>query len=484
MSRASHRSQAIARQMLSTSAQLSPEAPVLFQSSGALRSYQLNRPDKLNTLNSQLIALLRHKVEEWSTSDLCGTIAGTGTGRAFCAGGDVASIIQQITTPATRHKALDFFKHEFELDFILASLPKPYVVILDGYTMGGGAGLAANAPFRVATERTEFAMPETKIGYSPDVGSTHFLSRLDGELGTYLALTSDVLRGRAVYEHGFATHFIPSRRIPTLLERLTALESPHPSVIDRVIEELSSEREPDDDPAPFTGKRRMALDYAFRHTKIENIVDDLKSFSNHGDTSVRIWAQNTLAMLEMRSPTSLKVALNAIRKGRELTLLEALEMELQIATAYCNGASSDFLTGVTAVLLDKVKGRPQWSPDSIEQVTDEVVSRFFDPKSPYLASTPKLTIPEHLRSGPSIHPMKYALPTEEEIRAVVRGAHSSGGTTGITVDELVSRFEQLRNGKMGVGEKVLEVAQRRCQTVDNADGNFVWLKWDNVRARP
>lgn len=137
-------------------------------------------------------------------------------------------------------------------------------------------------------------------------------------------------------EHGFATHYIPARRIPTLLERLAALEHPHPTIIDRAIEELSLEHQSDERlTSTLTGKIRSALDYAFRHDAVEKILEDLKSFLDHGDESVRDWAKNTLAMLELRSPTSLKVALKAIRKGRDLTLLEALNMELKIATAYC-----------------------------------------------------------------------------------------------------------------------------------------------------
>jgi 3-hydroxyisobutyryl-CoA hydrolase len=148
-----------------------------------------------------------------------------------------------------------------------------------------------------------------------------------------------------------------------------------------------------------------------------------------------------------------------------------------------NGASLDFITGVTAVLLEKIGGRPQWSPGTLEEVTEEIVSRFFDPNSPFLASAPELTIPEHFKSGPSSHLMKYALPMEEEIGAVVRGAHTTGGATGVSLDELVARFDRLRQEKLGVREKVMEVAQRRCQTVDNADGNFVWLKWNHHRVR-
>jgi len=120
-----------------------------------------------------------------------------------------------------------------------------------------------------------------------------------------------------------------------LLERLAELHNPHPSLIDRIIEDLSSEREPTEPPAPFTGAKRVALDHAFRHNSVELIINDLAIFAEHEDSSIATWASNTLKMLEMRSPTSLKVALEAIRRGAKLSLLQALEMELNIATAFC-----------------------------------------------------------------------------------------------------------------------------------------------------
>ncbi|KAF8892439.1 3-hydroxyisobutyryl-CoA hydrolase [Infundibulicybe gibba] len=482
---ANTRTQAIAQHMMSTMAPAQTEDPsVMFESHLAVRTYILNRPKKLNALDETMLSILRPKIEEWSASELCGTIVGTGTGRAFCAGGDVASVIQNASDPSTRNQAIDFFKREFEMDYILAALQKPYVAILDGHTMGGGVGLAAHAPFRVATENTVFAMPETKIGYCPDVGASYFLSRMDGELGTYLALTSDTLRGRAVFEHGFATHFIPSRRIPMLLDRLASLEKPYAALIDRTIEELSSEREADEPPLPFASRKRMALDFAFRHNHIGKIFEDLKTFTSDEDISVRKWASDTLKTLGLRSPTSLKVALQAIRKGKNMSLLDVLDMELKIATAYCNGASHDFATGVKAVLIEKTSERPQWSPASIDEVSDEIVSRFFASTSSYIASAPKLTIPEHLLGVTISKPMKFALPTEEDIGSVVRGSHTSGGATGLQLHELLAKFGDLRQGKMGVKEKVLEVASRRCETVDNADGNFVWLKWKHAPTRP
>jgi len=461
-----------------------PEEPkVLFESDGSLRKYTLNRPLKLNALDEPMLSLLRPKIEEWSASNLCGTIVGVGVGRAFCVGGDVESVIANAADPATRPRAIDFFKREFEMDYILAALQKPYVTILDGITMGGGVGLAALAPFRIATENTVFAMPETNIGYCPDVGGSFFLSRLDGQLGTYLALTSDNLRGRAVFELGFATHFIPSRRIPTLLDRLAALDSPTASHINNAIEELSSERMPEEPASPFLGATREAMDFAFRHDSVEKIVLDLESFIDHEDASVKQWATKTLAMLHARSPTSLKVALKAIRFGKSMGLLEALNMEMKIATAFCNQASPDFTIGVTAVLIRKDKARPQWSPATLPEVSEEIVSRFFDEKSPYLASAPVLTIPETLALGKPSDPAKYALPTEADIRLVVNRSKDTG-TTKIRLDELIERVDSSRAGKLGVREKVLEVAQRKCIVEDNADGNRVWLTWKEHPSRP
>ena len=150
-----------------------------------------------------------------------------------------------------------------------------------------------------------------------------------------------------------------------------------------------------------------------------------------------------------------------------------------------NGATPDFATGVRAVLVQKIKERPQWSPDSLQGVTDEIVSRFFSRGSSFTESVPGLTIP---KSSAPVTPkplMKYTLPTEEEIGAMVRGEHSAGGTTTITLDELIAKFENLRPQKSGVKEKVIEVAGRKCDVVDNGgDGNAVWLKWKHSVDRP
>ncbi|KIK58191.1 hypothetical protein GYMLUDRAFT_98151 [Collybiopsis luxurians FD-317 M1] len=477
--KAAQRTQVIVRHIMNNSANsgASEQPLVLFESQLAARTFKLNRPAKLNSLNVPMIELLQGKIEAWRHSELCGVIWGSGEGRAFCAGGDVENVVRNAADPRTRNKAIEFFNKEFALDYLLSTLDKPYIAIMDGITMGGGVGLSAPASFRVATENTVFAMPETKIGYCPDVGASHYLSRLDGELGTYLALTGDTLKGKAVFEHGLATHFIPSRRVPMLLEGVSTLENPSFEQVNDIIEENSSEpEEPAALSSALVGPVRAALDFAFRHNKVEDIVRDLDALVEHKDASISKWASKTLESLNLRSPTSLKVALRAIRLGKTQSLTEALEMEYKIAAALCNGASPDFQTGVNFVVVEKKKeGRANWSPSVLEDVSDEVVDRFFAENSSYLGSVPEFRYP--LTTGKSRNYTQFALPTEAEIRDMVTGTHATGGDTGLTLDELVSSFENLTDQKLGVSAKVKEVAARKCELTDNRDGNRIWLKW-------
>ncbi|KAG8804624.1 hypothetical protein FRC17_005933, partial [Serendipita sp. 399] len=272
------------------------------------------------------------------------------------------------------------------LDFQLSQLQKPYVVIMDGATMGGGVGLSMHAPFRVATERTLFAMPETDIGYFTDVGATHFLAHLDGQLGTYLGLSSQRVRGRDVFECGIATHYVPSRNIPLLLERLSRLEEATHSVIDETIDEFYEHRTPSDSAvAPYlVGDVRNAIDQGFKQRSIHTIMNNLdtlasgrpidertgridgvgentrmKTGGRDRDASVEgrngrdnvsapyqaasskpavsvaveTWAKETATLLRERSPTSVCITREAIYQAREMSLKAAFEMEMGLAQA-------------------------------------------------------------------------------------------------------------------------------------------------------
>jgi 3-hydroxyisobutyryl-CoA hydrolase len=460
---------------MSTQAPLPAEEPVLFESQSALRVFSLNRPAKHNALNDTMLELLLPKIMEWEKSDLCGTIVGRGLGKSFCAGGDVVGVVENAAIPEQNHKAIQFFEREFALDHLLANINKPYVVIMHGNTMGGGVGLSMPAPFRIATEDSVFAMPETKIGYYPDVGASFYLSRLDGGLGTYLGLTGDTVRGRTIFELGLATHYIPAGRVSVLLERLAALDKPSHEVINSVIEELSSEYQTGET-SQLSGNIRIAIDHAFKHNRVEDILQALETQRTHGSPMIRDWAARTIETLNLRSPTSLRVSLEAMRRGKSLTLQEALNMELRLSTAYCMQASPDFSIGVKAVLQERLKGRPAWTPSTLEEVSEDQVIRDFFADSPYTAKAPRLSSKENLPQA-SRNSMRFALPTEDEIHAVVSGSHATGGNTGLTLPELITKFEDLRGVKVGLKEKISEVVSRQCEVVDNGDGNFVWLKW-------
>jgi len=135
---------------------------------------------------------------------------------------------------------------------------------------------------------------------------------------------------------------------------------------------------------------------------------------------------------------------------------------------------------VNAVIVDRIKERPNWSPASLKDVSAQIVANFFEPKSPYLTLAPELNIPAELSTDTKQNPMKYALPTEEEIGSVITGTHASGGGGSVRFEEVLERFADLRPGKLGVKEKIYEVVQRRCDVTDNADGNRVWLKWKHL----
>ncbi|KAF8323640.1 ClpP/crotonase-like domain-containing protein [Cantharellus anzutake] len=463
--------------------------PVLFESAYSSRTFILNQPKTLNALDQGMINLISPKIKEWDNSNLCKMIISKGIGRAYCAGGEVKTIVKYAANEKTRQRALDYFKSEFQLDYDLATLQKPYISVMEGITMGGGVGLSAYARFRIATPSTLFAMPETKIGYAPDVGTTYILSRprLDGEIGTYLALTGETIKGYEVFRLGLATHYVDSSIIPSLLERLGGLEEPHDKVINETIEEFSldvdAEREKEmgvDQLMISTGAVRVALDLAFGVKDIEGVFDTLRKFSNgafSGNTEdkekVSKWAKETLEVLNMRSPTSLRVAFEAVRRAsrEDWRLSDSLQMELGIANAFCSGGSPDFITGVTAVLFEKSKSRPNWSPSTLPEISQsQIISTFFDPTSPYVSNAPRLQTP---RTSVQISLSHYALPTESEIRALVMS--DNGGENALTREEVVERLEVNKSGKKGVRAKVGEVIDRQCETFQ---GEYLrWKTW-------
>ncbi|KAG6234011.1 hypothetical protein E4U26_007874 [Claviceps purpurea] len=257
---------------------------VIFASKYGLRTIILNRPKQLNSLNGSMIRKIVPRMIEWEKSDMANIVLLKGAGdRALCAGGDVAALAKlNQEGPNGWKKSVDFFALEYKLMHYIATYKKPYVALMDGVTMGGGVGLSMHAPFRIATEKTVFAMPETTIGFFPDVGASFFLPRLNGAMGTYLALTSDRLIGPNVFYSGIATHYLHSTSLPDLEARLAELsfrdddEMPRKlAVINNTLEEFCTGL-PYDQPIQLRGAVRKTIDRCFSKNNVADIVAALK----------------------------------------------------------------------------------------------------------------------------------------------------------------------------------------------------------------
>ncbi|KAG0246288.1 ClpP/crotonase-like domain-containing protein [Mortierella sp. GBAus27b] len=443
--------------MSTTAGNENVEADVLQRKHLSSRTFILNRPKALNALNLSMVRCMTPQLQAWDASDLCKVIVLKGSGdKAFCAGGDVRSIVE--LAKADRHDdGMSFFAEEYRLNHMIATLKTPFVAILNGITMGGGVGLSVHAPFRIATEKTQFAMPETNIGLFPDVGGSFFLPRLDGETGTYLGLVGTRLKGIDTVFAGIATHYVPSDRLAALEERLSELETDNHDVINMAIEDFVSEPIPDH--KYYLSENRNAIDRCFRFNTIEEIVEALEQENTP-------FAAKTLETLRGVSPTSLKVTLQQLREGANLGIADCFRMEHQLARQFLFG--HDFAEGVRALLIEKTLD-PKWKPATIETVDREtILGEYFRTKAPEPLA---LSSPQTYYDYPH---KRYGLPSEDEIRRIVTGETQGSGPLQLTGEEVADVLVKKTGGKIGVREKVLEVLSRK---VTKGPGDE--LKWIN-----
>ncbi|GAA6004938.1 uncharacterized protein JCM10292_002568 [Rhodotorula paludigena] len=499
---------------LSTSASTSSPAPAMpaetsasvdVEAVHALRRITLNRPKQLNSLNDDMVGRIFDHLQNLEASELANVILIKGNGKHFCAGGDVVALMKNLENEADWKKASGFFEKEYRTNHILATTPKPVVSFMTGVTYGGGVGMTGHGAFRVATETTQIAMPETKIGLFPDVGANFLLPRLDGELGLYLGLTSFPLKGAANFLAGLATHYVPAERLPKLEERLAELDvSATHETVNSVIEEYSadaSELQQALQNYPLVGPVRRAIDNIFSRPTAEEIVADLRKLEegslklkrivhpNDGEvdmSALQAWAKETREAIELRSPTSVKLTIKAIREGRKLTIDEVLQMDARIAAACCSPAvHPDFKTGVTDLLIKKIKPeeqRPAWQPATLEEVTDAHVQKVFFSSPPPFDNppVPQLKLNQARKARPNALPAyrnsphaRWALPTERDIEKIVKGEDAGSDEYAVTRKEVVDRLMRRHNGKVGVVEKVDEVLRRK--TVVAEEQTLKWL---------
>lgn len=326
---------------------------VLVRKEGALGRLTLNRPEAINALDPGMIDLLTEALTAWVHDSDVQIVLIDGAGdRGMCAGGDVRALHQQIVSGHAEQSA-EFFRAEYALNAMIAEYPKPVVAIADGITMGGGIGLAGHAAIRIVTERSKLAMPETRIGFTPDVGGTWLLGRAPGRFGEYFALTGSTMDGSDAVHLGFADHFVPSDRLDALREALAYRADPTgPSEIVLLFDETP-------DPSQLPASQGW-IDEAFAAPTVVEIIERLRT---QGTTDA-VGAADLLAGL---APTALVVTLDAVREARDLPgLRAALEGEYRRVLWFVN-QHPDLVEGIRAQVVDKDRN-PKWDPATLAEL--------------------------------------------------------------------------------------------------------------------
>lgn len=330
---------------------------------GSVGAIRLNRPKALNSLDLGMVRQMAALLEVYAGDETVQTVIVSGEGeRAFCAGGDIRAMHDSGKGDGV--EAQTFWREEFRMDHFIAHYHKPYVAFMDGIVMGGGAGISVHGSHRVVTERTRLAMPETGIGYFPDVGASWFLPRMPGMTGFWMGLTGNEIGAADALYARLADYCVPSATLPLVAEALAAL--PPGAAADEagaVIERFSTTP-----PGGFLAAHRAVIDRVFALPTVEEILAALSLEDSD-------FARETLAVLGKRSPKSLKLTLKLLQAGKESgSLAECLEREFAAGTGMLGNA--DFYEGVRAAVIDKDRN-PKWSPATVEAVNDADLAPFF-----------------------------------------------------------------------------------------------------------
>jgi enoyl-CoA hydratase len=334
------------------------EAKVLIEMRGALGLVTLNRPGALNALDTAMVAALEYALDTFAAAPAVKAVAICGAGeRAFCAGGDIRMVRQAVMEGSDA--GARFLAAEYHLNARIGAYPKPFVALMHGFVLGGGAGISVHGGLRIADPGLSLGMPETGIGFIPDVGASHFLSRCPGLLGHYMGLTGVPIGAGDALAAGLVDHIVMRADFPALLDRLS--EGQMPASAARALALTA--------PAPILAAHRACIDACFCAPDVETILERLD-----GDKSD--FARATAATLRTRSPTSLKLVLRQLDGARTLSLRECLAQEYRLAMRVIQ--SHDFREGVRAALVDKDRN-PRWRPATLQDVPQAVIDAAFAP---------------------------------------------------------------------------------------------------------
>ena len=335
--------------------------PVIVRTRGHIGRLTLNRPKALNALDLDMIRLMTKALMTWRADDAIVGVVVDGAGeKAFCAGGDIRALVDGRHGAQYAHR---FYAEEYRLNTLIKEYPKPYVAMIDGIVMGGGVGVSVHGAHRIAGDRTLFAMPETGIGFYPDVGGSYFLPRLEGELGTWLALTGARLKAADLMALGIATAYAPSEQHTDIIAALEE-EVCRPSHVRAVINSLTGRP----GPAPVRVHKRL-INTAFAGDRVEDILARLAEDGSE-------WANEQAKIIATKSPTSLKVTRRQMREGKVRDFRACMAMELGLSLKFVRG--KDFSEGVRALLIDR-DNAPRWQPARLADVSAADVAAFFTP---------------------------------------------------------------------------------------------------------
>lgn len=342
---------------------MSEQPEIIARKTGQVGRITLNRPKALNALTHPMCLMMIEALENWRHDADVKAIVVDGAGeKGFCAGGDILKLHD--SGKAGNDDAWLFWRDEYRLNTLIFHYPKPYVALIDGITMGGGVGVSVHGSHRVAGDRTMFAMPETGIGFHPDVGGAYFLPRLAGEIGTWMGLTGARLKAADAVASGLATHYCPSGQYDALVAALESADLSDDDALEVLLEEFSGD--PGDSDLAHT---RGLIDAAFAGNRVEEI---LARIEGAGDG----WSTKQAKILSSKSPTALKLTLAALRKGAGLSFEDVMRQDLR-ASSWCL-KGKDFYEGVRAVIIDK-DNAPVWDPSTLASVNDNDIAEAFEP---------------------------------------------------------------------------------------------------------
>lgn len=365
---------------------------VLAERAGALGVIALNRPAAVNALNLEMVEATHRARDTFAADDAVHAVLLRGAGeRGLCAGGDVRVIYQG--TLGDHAVAMDFFAAEYRLDYAISCFQKPFIPLMDGLVLGGGVGISVPGSHRIVNESSRVGMPETGIGFSPDVGAAYFLARSPGAVGCFLSLTGLHIGAADALYSGLADAFVPSASWDALIAQLERVSSA--CEVDDVVAGFAVSVADANEETPGAGRLELArgwIDEVFSRDSVEEIFAALQERAEAAGTDSL--EQEALAAMRRNSPTGMKTALEALKRARELTLAETYQQDYRLcgnavlgnrraqAAEPRGGASAvqrpghDMCEGIRAQIIDKDRN-PQWNPATLEGVDADLVNSFF-----------------------------------------------------------------------------------------------------------